>query len=131
MFSLGGGGQQVQNFDGNTDDPGYNPNAYTYNFGPLNYLQLPLSRKQISGSARYEMVPEVAELYTRLSFTTYHSDQQLAATPVTCSGAALGCSVPVTNTAIPAGLRTRLQSRATPLANFGFTKRTTDVGERF
>jgi iron complex outermembrane recepter protein len=140
MFSLGGGGQQVQNFDGNTDDPGYNPNGYTYNFGPLNYLQLPLSRKQISGSARYEMVPEVAELYTRLSFTTYHSDQQLAATPVTCSGAALGCSVPVTNAAITPALATLLNSRLVnptaapgttgPASNFLFTKRFTDVGER-
>ena len=64
------------------------------------------SRKQISGSARYDMVPEVAEMYARLSFTTYNSDQQLAATPVTCAGTALGCSVPVTNTALPADLRT-------------------------
>ena len=130
VFSLGGGGRQVQNFHGDKENPGYNPSAYSYNFGPLNYLQLPLSRKQISGSARYEMVPEVAEIYTRLSFTTYHSDQQLAATPVTCSGAALGCTVPVTNTAIPADLRTLLTSRATPERNFGFTKRFTDVGER-
>jgi len=71
LFSLGGGGLQVQNFDGNTDDPGYNPNGYTYNFGPLNYLQLPITRKQISGSARYDMVPELAEMYARLSFTPY------------------------------------------------------------
>jgi len=131
VFSLGGGGLQVQNFDGDTENPGFNPSAYSYNFGPLNYLQLPISRKQISGSAHYDMVPEVAELYTRLSFTTYHSDQQLAATPVTCAGTALGCTVPVTNTAIPNDLRTLLNSRATPAANFGFTKRTTDVGERF
>ena len=131
LFSLGGGGQQVQNFDGDTEDPGYNPNAYSYNFGPLNYLQLPLSRKQISGSARYDMVPELAELYTRLSFTTYHSDQQLAATPVTCSGTALGCSVPVSNTAIPADLRVLLASRTNQNANFGFTKRTNDIGMRF
>jgi len=130
VFSLGGGGQQTQNFDGNTDDPGYNPNGYTYNFGPLNYLQLPITRKQITGAARYDMIPEVAEMYARLSFTTYNSDQQLAATPVTCSGAALGCTVPVTNTAIPADLRTLLNSRGTPGANFGFTKRMVDVGER-
>jgi len=130
LFSLGGGGQQVQNFDGNTDDPGYNPNGYTYNFGPLNYLQLPITRKQISGSARYDMIPEVAEIYTRLSFTTYNSDQQLAATPVTCSGTALGCTVPVTNAAIPTDLRTLLNSRTTNAANFGFTKRMNDVGMR-
>jgi iron complex outermembrane receptor protein len=130
MFSLGGGGQQVQNFTGNTDDPGYNPNGYTYNFGPLNYLQLPISRRQISGSARYELVPEVAEIYTRLSFTTYNSDQQLAATPVTCAGTAAGCSVPVTNAAITPQLASLLASRGTPGANFLFTKRFTDVGER-
>jgi outer membrane receptor protein involved in Fe transport len=130
LFSLGGGGLQVQNFLGDTDNPGYNPAGYTYNFGPLNYLQLPITRRQISGSARYEMVPEVAELYTRLSFTTYQSDQQLAATPVTCSGAALGCSVPVTNAAIPGDLATLLAARTTPLANFGFTWRATGVGER-
>ncbi len=130
LFSLGGGGQQVQNFTGNTDDPGYNPNGYTYNFGPLNYLQLPISRRQISGSARYELVPEVAEIYTRLSFTTYDSDQQLAATPVTCSGTALGCSVPVTNAAIPAQLASLLASRTNNAANFGFTWRSADVGER-
>ena len=130
LFSLGGGTQVVQNFDGNKDDPGYNPAAYSYNFGPLNYLQLPLTRKQISGFARYDVIPEVAEVYTRLGFTTYHSDQQLAATPVTCAAGALGCTVPVTNAAIPADLRTLLQSRTNATANFGFTKRTTDVGER-
>ena len=130
LFSLGGGGLQVQHFLGDTENPGYNPNAYTYNFGPLNYLQLPLSRRQISGFARYDLIPEMVELYARLGFTTYHSDQQLAATPVTCSGTALGCSVPVTNTAIPANLRTLLQSRTTPAANFGFTWRAVGVGER-
>jgi iron complex outermembrane receptor protein len=140
LFSMGGGGLQVQNFDGDTENPGYNPNAYTYNFGPLNYLQLPLSRRQISGFARYDVIPEKAEMYARLSYTTYHSDQQLAASPVTCSGAALGCSVPVTNAAIPADLMTLLNSRVVnpmsptttgPTQNFGFTKRTTDVGERY
>ncbi len=139
MFSMGGGGQTVQNFQGDTENPGYNPNAYSYNFGPLNYLQLPLTRKQISGSARYEMVPEVAELYTRLSFTTYSSDQQLAATPVTCSGAALGCSMPANNAAITPQLRALLDSRVVnpmaptttgPGAPFQFTKRFTDIGER-
>jgi len=139
MFSMGGGGQQVQNFQGDTENPGYNPNAYSYNFGPLNYLQLPLTRKQISGSARYEMVPEVAEIYTRLSFTTYNSDQQLAATPVTCSGAALGCSMPANNAAITPALATLLNSRVVnpmaptttgPTVPFQFTKRFTDIGER-
>jgi iron complex outermembrane receptor protein len=131
VFSLGGGGLQVQNFRGNTEDPGYNPNSYSYNFGPLNYLQLPLSRRQIAAFGRYSLMEDVAEMYARLSFTTYHSDQQLAATPITCAGAALGCSVPVTNTAIPNDLRTLLNSRTNNTANFTFNKRTTDVGERY
>jgi iron complex outermembrane recepter protein len=130
LFSLGGGGLQVQNFQGDTSDPGYNPASYTYNFGPINYLQLPISRKQIAGFARYDLIEDMAEIYTRVMYTTYHSDQQLAATPVTCGGAALGCSVPVTNTAIPADLRTLLNSRANPTANFGFTKRTVEVADR-
>jgi len=140
LFSLGGGGLQVQHFGGDTEDPGYNPAAYTYNFGPLNYLQLPLSRKQAFATARYEIIPESAEMYARVMYTTYHSDQQLAATPVTCAGAALGCSIPYNNAAIPADLATLLASRVVnpmspattgPTSNFSFTKRTVDVGERF
>jgi iron complex outermembrane receptor protein len=131
LFSMGGGGLAVQNFRGNTDDPGYNPLSYSYNFGPLNYLQLPLSRRQIAAFGRYALMDDAAEMYARLSFTTYNSDQQLAATPITCGGAALGCSVPVTNAAIPADLATLLASRTTNTANFTFNKRTTDVGERY
>ena len=91
------------------EDPGYNPLSYSYNFGPLNYLQLPINRKQVSAFLRYELFPEHAEIYSRLMFTTFNSDQQLASTPVTCSGTALGCSLPVTNTAIPADLRALLE----------------------
>ncbi len=141
LFSMGAGGFQVQNFRGDTENPGYNPNAYSYNFGPLNYLQLPLTRRQIAGFGRYSLVEDVAELYSRVSFTTYNSDQQLAATPITCSGTQLGCTVPITNTAIPADLRTLLASRVVnPMAAAGTTgpdspftlfKRTTDVGERY
>ena len=131
LFSMGGGGLAVQNFKGDTENPGFNPNSYSYNFGPLNYLQLPLTRRQIAGFGRYSLLEDVAELYSRVSFTTYSSDQQLAATPITCSGAQLGCSVPITNTAIPNDLRTLLASRGTPGANFTLAKRTTDVGERY
>jgi outer membrane receptor protein involved in Fe transport len=140
LFSMGGGGLAVQNFEGNTDDPGYNPASYSYNFGPLNYLQLPLARRQIAAFGRYSLVEDVAEVYSRVSFTTYSSDQQLAATPITCSGTQLGCTVPVTNTAIPTDLRTLLESRVVnpmaptttgPASNFTVFKRTTDVGERY
>jgi iron complex outermembrane recepter protein len=131
LFSMGGGGLTVQNFRGNTDDPGYNPSSYSYNFGPLNYLQLPLSRRQIAAFGRYSLAEDIAEIYSRMSYTTYNSDQQLAATPITCAGTQVGCSVPVSNTAIPTDLRTLLNSRTNNTANFSFNKRTTDVGERY
>ena len=129
LFSFGRGtaAQPVVNYLGNTADPGYNPLSYSYNFGPVNYLQLPLERRQIAGFARYDLVPEVAEIYTRIMFTTYSADQQLAATPIS-SG--IGTSVPITNSQIPADLRTLLASRATPGANFTLGRRTVEVGPR-
>jgi outer membrane receptor protein involved in Fe transport len=63
-------------------------------------------------------------------YTTFSSDQQLASTPVTCSGAALGCALPVSNTAIPADLRTLLSSRTNNTANLAFTRRYLEVGPR-
>ncbi len=129
----------VVNYRGNTADPGFNPDIYSYNFGPINYLQLPLERRQIAGFARYDLVPDKAEMYARLMFTTYASDQELAATPVTCAGTALGCSVPmqvtqngmlVANPVLPDDLETLALSRATPLAPLAFTTRTTEVGPR-
>ena len=59
---------------GNKNDPGFNPTAYSYNFGPVNYLQLPISRKQLAGFARYDMIPGKAEMYSRLLYTTYSAD---------------------------------------------------------
>lgn len=133
LFSFGAGSaaNPVVNYLGNTADPGFNPLSYSYNFGPVNYLQLPLERRQIAAFTHYDLVPEQnVELYSRIMFTTYNSDQQLASTPVTCAGAALGCQIPMTNTTIPADLRTLANSRATPDANLNFTKRITEVGFR-
>jgi outer membrane receptor protein involved in Fe transport len=119
----------VRGFTGDTTDPGFNPNAYSYNFAPVNYLQLPLERRQIAAFGHYALSDDV-EVYGKVLYTTYFANQQLAATPVTCAGAQVGCSVPMTNPLIPAPLRTILNSRPTPGANFTFFKRTTEVGAR-
>ncbi len=135
LFSFGRGtaAQPVVNYRGNKNDPGFNPLSYSYNFGPVNYLQLPLTRRQIAGFANYEMIPDVAEVYTRIMYTTYSSDQQLASTPVTCGGTALGCSMPITNPVIPADLRTLINSRANPTAPLptsAFSRRFLESGPR-
>ena len=126
----------VVGFKGNTNDPGYNPNSYSYNFSPVNYLQLPLERRQIAAFGRYS-VSEASEVYTRLTYTSYEAAQELAATPIT-SG--IGTTIPVSNPFIPAQLKTLLNARTgcnmttdtTPcnLRPFTFQKRTTDVGPR-
>ncbi|HSG82365.1 MAG TPA: TonB-dependent receptor, partial [Gemmatimonadota bacterium] len=113
LFSFGRGttAQPVANYRGDTSDPGFNPLSYSYNFGPVNYLQLPLVRRQASAFVRYDIVPEQVEAYARFMYTTYSADQQLAATPVS-SG--VGSTIPVTNSQIPAGLMTLLMSRGCP-----------------
>jgi iron complex outermembrane recepter protein len=146
IFSFGGGSEAnpVVNYLGNTADPGFNPLSYSYNFGPVNYLQLPLERRQIAAFTHFDLMPDGgAELYSRMMFTTYNSDQQLASTPVTCAGTALGCSIPLlvpnpagpagsmmTNPTIPADLLEIANSRPTPGAPLSFTKRITEVGFR-
>jgi outer membrane receptor protein involved in Fe transport len=134
LFSFGGAAATpVANFRGDTSDPGFNPTSYSYNYAPVNYLQLPLERRQIFAQGYFDPTGTgQAEVYGRMMFTTYNADQELAATPVTCATAATpGCTLPVTNTAIPADLRTLLESRATPGAALTFTKRTVEVGSRF
>lgn len=135
LFSFGRGtaAQPVVNYRGNTNDPGYNPLSYSYNFGPVNYLQLPSTRRQVAGFASFDVVPDVVEAYTRIMYTTYSADQQLASTPVTCAGTALGCSMPITNPLIPADLQVLLASRPTPLAPLptsAFTRRYLESGPR-
>ena len=144
LFSFGSAtaaNVNVTNYKGDTSDPGFNPKIYSYNFGPINNLQLPLERRQIAAFGRYNMLPDAAgfsaEAYSRIMFTTYHSDQQLASTPVTCTGTALGCSIPMTNTTIPADLRELANSRVVTTANplgpnapLVFNKRINEVGAR-
>lgn len=121
------GTSPVANFQGDTSDPGFNPQSFSYNFAPVNYLQLPLTRRQIAGFGTYDLVEGAAgsaEAYARLSYTTYEAEQQLAATPIT------GLTVPVTNPNIPADLAAILASRPDPGAPFTFRRRTLESGER-
>jgi outer membrane receptor protein involved in Fe transport len=116
----------VRNFTGDTSDPGYNPASFSYNFAPVNYLQLPIERKQIAGFLRHDL-GEKAELYGRIMNTTYDAPQQLAPTPV-ASG--IGVTVQATNPLIPAQLRTLLNSRPTPGASFTWERRYVEAGPR-
>jgi iron complex outermembrane recepter protein len=117
----------VTNFRGDTTDPGFNPNVFSYNFAPPNYLQLPITRRQIAGFGTFGIgewggVP--TEVYTRISYTTYNSEQQLAATPIT------GLTVPVDNPNIPADMAAILAARPDAAAPFSFIRRTTEAGPR-
>jgi outer membrane receptor protein involved in Fe transport len=113
-------------YTGDTSDPGFNPADFTYNYSPVNYLQLPLDRRQIAAMAHYA-VTDSAEVYTRMSYTNYSAAQELAATPIT-SG--IGSTVSASNPFIPADLATILASRTNPAAPFTFFKRTVEVGSR-
>lgn len=106
---------------------GFNPANFTYNFAPVNYLQLPLTRRQIAGFMNYsvgEWDAGSSEMYARVTYTTYEAAQQLAATPIT------GLSVPVTNPNIPADLAAIMASRPNPNAPFTFRRRTLESNER-
>jgi iron complex outermembrane recepter protein len=122
LFDIAG----AENFRG-TQQVGFNPANYSYNYAPVNYLVLPLERKQIFASGSYkvaEMASSSVEAYARLMYTTYEAEQQLAATPIT------GLAVPVTNPNIPADMATLLASRPVPGDPYTFRIRTTGVGTR-
>ncbi|MGH8223669.1 MAG: TonB-dependent receptor plug domain-containing protein, partial [Woeseiaceae bacterium] len=128
VFSRGTGvpGSGTVNFQGDTSDPGFNPDNYTYNYSPVNYLQLPLERRQIAAFGHYGIAENV-EAYARMSFTSYSASQELAPSPVS-SG--IGSTMLPTNPFIPNDLATILASRTDPDAPFTFAKRTTEVGPR-
>ena len=114
------------NFQGDTNDPGFNASNYTYNYSPVNYLQLPLQRRQIAAFMNYSVTDNV-EMYAKMTYTNYNASQELAATPVS-SG--IGSTMLPTNPFIPADLATILASRTNPAGAFTFGKRTTEVGSR-
>ena len=102
------------------------PTTGNYNTGPLNLLQLPLTRYSAFGAMDYNITENV-EAYGSFNFTHYDSRTVLAPSP---AAAATGFSVNYNNPFIPADLATLLASRPDPTADFLFRKRFTDLGPR-
>ncbi len=98
----------------------------SYNTGPLNLLQLPMTRYSAFGMMNYDITENV-EAYGSFNFTHYDSRTILAPSP---AAATTGFSVNYNNPFVPTDLRTLLASRADPTADFLFRKRFTDVGPR-
>lgn len=99
---------------------------FTFNTGPLNYLQLPLERYNVYGAARYK-INDSAEVYSNALFTQYSVDTELAASPAASN---TGFRVPSTNPFIPADLKALLNTRDNPNASFLLNKRFTALGGR-
>jgi outer membrane receptor protein involved in Fe transport len=88
--------------------PGAN---YTFNTGPLNYLQLPLERYNAYAAGRYK-INESAEVYASALYTQYIADTELAASPASGNPAGqTGFRVPASNPFITPDLRRFLASR--------------------
>lgn len=95
----------------------------TYNFGPVNYLQVPQERFNIAALASYEIV-EGVEAFIEGFYINSQVDTQLAPTPVT------GITVQADNPFITPSLRALLNGRPNPAAPFTIRKRTAEVGPR-
>ncbi|WP_428154866.1 TonB-dependent receptor domain-containing protein [Brevundimonas sp.] len=107
--------------------PGAN---YTFNTGPLNYLQLPLERYNAYAAGRYK-INDNAEVYVNALFTQYTADTELAASPASGNPAAqTGFRVPATNPFITGDLRNFLNARPNPTSSFLLNKRFTSLGGR-
>lgn len=115
----------VVNFTGDENEPlqPVNPNQYSYNFAPVNYLQLPLERKSFFGRAGYDLNDDT-EIYTQVMWADYQADLALAPTPMT------GVYIRPDNPNIPDDLAELLASRPDPDAPFSFLKRMIEAGPR-
>lgn len=126
LFTTGNGvpgSNSVANFRGNTDLPGFSPDAYSYNFGPPNLLSRPMERWNLAMFGDLD-VSEKVNAYTQVFYTTYESLGQIAPVP------AGNITIPVTNPFIPEDLRTLLASRPNPGAAFNYRQRMEGVGPR-
>jgi outer membrane receptor protein involved in Fe transport len=127
LFSFGANNAPmgVQNFRGTITDS-FNDRAFSYNFAPANYLQLPLERTSAFLRGSFEF-SENAEVYVQGIGAMLTANQQLAPTP------AAQLFVPLSNPFIPADLATLAASRseATRAAPLSITKRVTELGPRF
>lgn len=115
----------VINFTGDANEPlqPVNPAQYTYNFSPVNYLQLPLERKSFFGRGGYHLSDDT-ELYTQVLWADYKADTALAPTPIS------GIYVRPDNPNLPADVQTLLASRPDPTAPFSYRKRMIESGPR-
>lgn len=115
----------VINFTGDMNEPlqPVNPDTYTYNYAPPNYLQLPLERKSFFGRAGFD-ISESTEVYSQVLWADYQADQALAPTPMT------GVYVRPDNPNVPGDLATLLASRPMPDEPFAFRKRMIETGPR-
>lgn len=124
LFSIGTGqANSVVNFRGDSNDPGFNANSFSYNFAPTNALSLPVQRWNLAGFLNLKM-NDSTEAYAQAFFTTYDTTAQLAPVPAT------GLTIPTTNPFVPADLRTLLDSRPNAAAPFTFRQRMQGVGPR-
>jgi iron complex outermembrane receptor protein len=94
-----------------------------YNYAPANYLQLPLERFSGYSSFNYNLTDRI-EAFGQFNFSHTSSSTELAPTPAT------GLTVSADNPFIPADLKTILNSRTNPDADFTFSRRFTEVGPR-
>lgn len=126
LFTMGsgvGGSNSVANFRGDTEQLGFNPDGYSYNFGPPNLLSRPLRRWNLALFADLD-VSEAVNAYTQVFYTTYESLGQIAPVP------ASRIEIPVANPFIPDDLRALLASRPDPTLPFAFRQRMESVGPR-
>ena len=114
----------VANFRGEIDPLFFNDRFYSYNFAPVNYLQLPLERVSVFARAGFEF-SEAAELYAQGLYADYTADSQLAPTATF-----FGVMMPPTNPFIPPDLQLLLDSRDEPTTVFELDKRLSELGPR-
>jgi outer membrane receptor protein involved in Fe transport len=116
----------LANFQGDMNEPLQPAVApYSYNYAPVNYLQLPLERNTLFGKASFE-VNEAFVPYVQAIWSSYTVDQQLAPTPLT------GIFIPYNNPFVLANpdVSFLLASRPNPTGTFTWRKRMEEVGPR-
>jgi iron complex outermembrane receptor protein len=124
VFSTGNGTpDSVVNFRGEQDPLLANDRSYTYNFGPWNYLQLPMERVSAFARVTFDAGPR-AELFGDALYADYAADTALAPTP------AQPIFLPITNPYIPPDLKFLLDSRRDPTSDVQISKRFTELGPR-
>lgn len=113
----------VVNFRGEQDPFFFNDLIYSYNFAPVNALQMPLERTSFFGRGTFEVTPSM-RVYAEGLYADYSVTARLAPTPAGFE------FMPVTNPYVPADLKTLLDSRPVPDEPLFWTKRLSELGPR-